>query len=71
MPSRRGVKQTAIWVLVIGGGALQYLRSATKHPSLVLKIWGWAYALLGLVLIFALAAYAFYWVRDWMQRRRA
>jgi hypothetical protein len=44
--------QTAIWLLVIGGGTLQVLRTETNHPSLALKIWGWAYAVAGLVLIF-------------------
>jgi hypothetical protein len=71
MPSRRTAKQTVIWLLVLGGGWLQYLWTQTKHPSLVLKIWEVAYAVGGLVLIFALAVAAFYWVRDWAQRRRA
>jgi hypothetical protein len=71
MPSRRAVEQTVVWLLVLGGGALQYAYTKTKHPSLVLKIWEGVYAVLTLVAIFALAAYAFYWVRDWMQRRRA
>lgn len=65
------MRQAAIALLVIGGATLQFLRTETTHPSLVLKIWGWAYALLGLVAIFALAVYAFYWVRDWRQRRGA
>ena len=67
---RQQVRKTALVAVVIAGGLLQYARTQTKHPPLVLRVWTWIYAALVLFAIFAVLAWAVYVVRDRLGRRR-
>jgi hypothetical protein len=60
-----------VWLAVIAGGFLQFAYTEAKHHSLLLKVWGVTYAILGLIALLSALAYGFYWLRDWRTRRRA
>jgi hypothetical protein len=71
MPSRRALTLGLVWLAVIAGGFLQFAYTETKHHSLLLKVWGATYAILGLIALLSVLAYGFYRLRDWRTRRRA
>jgi ABC-type multidrug transport system permease subunit len=61
------VRKTAFVAVVVAGGLVQYARSETRHPSLLLRVWGWIYAVLLLLALVAVLVSARSAVRDRLQ----
>lgn len=51
----KSIRTPAAVVALIGGGFLQYEDTNTRHPSILLRIWGVSYSIIVFLVLVALA----------------